>query len=306
MLQAIINVLYRYPRSYLKRVYGMGGILSYRRMKQGQKQMRRAAFELPPVHSSASGLPVYFLTGKNYLYQTLFCIISLTKWSTEEFKFILVDDGSFDEELISLINRQLPSVEIVLAQSIEENIRAALPADKYPVLNLKRAEYAHIKKLTDVHTLPGKDWKLVLDSDMLFWKEPTQLIAWLKNSSRPIHMVDCTESYGYSTALMEELASAKIPQLLNVGVIGLQSSGIDWQQLENWTAMLEAQEGKTYYLEQALSAMLVAKQPCLVLDKQHYIVNPGDDTISHSKGILHHYVDQSKKAYYTTAWKKLI
>ena len=306
MLQAIINVLYRYPRSYLKRVYGMGGILSYSRMKRGQRQMRNAAFELPPVYSSANGLPVYFLTGKNYLYQTLFCITSLTKCSAEEFKFILVDDGSFDEKLISLIKRQLPGATIIQKQTIEDNIRAALPADKYPVLNLKRAEYAHIKKLTDVHTLPGEDWKLVLDSDMLFWEEPIQLIAWLKNSSKPVHMVDCTESYGYSTALMEELASAKIPALLNVGVIGLQSSHIKWLELENWTATLEAREGKTYYLEQALSAMLVAKQPCLVLGKEHYMVNPTDDAISHCKGILHHYVDRSKRAYYTTAWKKLI
>ncbi|MGY3211664.1 hypothetical protein [Mucilaginibacter sp. HD30] len=306
MLQAIINVLYRYPLSYLKRVNSMGGILSYRSMKQGQRQMRSAAFKLSPVHSSANGLPVYFLTGKNYLYQTLFCITSLTKCSAEQFKFILIDDGSFDEKLISLIKRQLPGAAIIQKQSIEDNIQTALPANKYPVLNHKRAEYAHIKKLTDVHTLPGKDWKLVLDSDMLFWGEPTQLIAWLKNSSKPVHMVDCTESYGYPIALMEQLASAKIPALLNVGVIGLQSSSICWQELEDWTATLETQEGKTYYLEQALSAMLVAKQTCLILDKQDYIVNPGDDAVSHNKGILHHYVDQSKKAYYTTAWKKLI
>jgi len=268
--------------------------------------MRKAASLLPPVHSAANGLPIYFLTGKNYLYQTLFCITSLTKHSTEAFRFILIDDGSFDDRLIAQIKRQLPGAGVVEAKNIDSNIKVSLPLDKYPVLNRKRSEYPHIKKLTDIHTLPGEGWKLVLDSDMLFWADPTQLITWLKNTSMPVHMLDCKESYGYSTALMEDLASAKIPALLNVGVIGLQSRDVNWKDLENWTAALEEQEGKTYYLEQALSAMLVAKQPCLALDKQQYIVNPGNEDVVQGKGVLHHYVDRSKKDYYTIAWKKLI
>lgn len=65
---------------------------------------------------------------------------------------------------------------------------------------------------------------------------------------------------------------------------------------------LEEKEGSSYYLEQALTAMLIGEQKSIVLDKDKYKVNPSlRDTTA-----LHHYVDLSKKYYYTQAWKKLI
>ena len=268
--------------------------------------MEKAAINLPAVQSHSNGLPLYFLTGKNYLYQTLFCIQSLNKCSSEHFKFILVDDGTFSPEIISQIKRQLPGAEIIIAGIIEKNLEAVLPKDKFPVLHHKRSEYPHIKKLTDVHTIPGNSWKIVLDSDMMFWDNPDELIAWLKHPDKPVHMVDCEESYGYPHKLMEQLAGAIVASKLNVGIIGLESDVIDWQMLENWIIKLETTGGKSYYLEQALSTMLVAGCDCLVLNKDKYIVNPGNDTILNAHGTLHHYVDLSKKGYYTKAWRKVI
>lgn len=268
--------------------------------------MELASVDLPPVHSYPDGLPVYFLTGEKFLYQTLFCIQSLSKHSPEKFKFILIDDGSFSDLIIKKINQQLPEAEIITKDVINQNLEKHLPETKYPMLRKKRREYPHIKKLIDIHTLGIEGWKLVLDSDMLFFHHPAAITTWLKNPDRPMHMIDCTESYGYSRQLMEQLCGAKIPSEANVGTIGLNSDAINWVDLENWVTVMEEQEGRSYYLEQALSAMLLAGQNCTVLDKETYIVNPDERAISNESGILHHYVDLSKKGYYTEAWRKVI
>ena len=265
--------------------------------------MEQASFDLPPVISTTEGLSIYFLTGKNYLYQTLFCIQSLTKVTKSKFRFILIDDGSFDAKLIERIHIQIPCAEIITQKIIEQNLHQNLPLDKYPYLHQKRRVYPHIKKLTDIHTILHNPWKLVLDSDMLFWNEPAQMIDWLKNPNNPLHMVDCEESYGYSYKLMEALCGFKMRNLINVGAIGLNSRQINWDSIENWAKTLEEKEGASYYLEQALTAMLVSNSGSVILNANEYVVNPNKQMIINKNGVLHHYVDLSKEGYFKEAWK---
>lgn len=307
MLQQIINTLYRHPKSALKKVKRFGGYTGYYSMQKSGKQMMRASLNLPAVSSLDGDLPVYFLTGKNHLYQTLFCIQSLSKVTAAKFKYTLVDDGTFDDEVIIQINRQLPGARIVTQNEINNNLNKCLPYNLYPNLNQKRKVYPHLKKITDIHSISNTNaWKLVLDSDMLFWNDPQEMIDWIIKPQLPIHMVDCTEAYGYSKKLMEELAGTNIKPLINVGIIGLNSNDINWKNIETWIKKLEEQEGTSYYLEQALTAMLIGDKASMVLQAEQYIVNPDNDDVKNKGGILHHYVDLSKKDYFNMAWKQFI
>ncbi|WPU91653.1 hypothetical protein SNE25_20250 [Mucilaginibacter sabulilitoris] len=302
-IQLLIDTFYRHPVSALRKYARFGGWLNYLSMLKGAGAMKRASGRLSPVRSYADGYPIYFLTGKNHLYQTLFCIQSLAKFTSCRFRFILVDDGSFDTRIIKRIELQLPNSELFKKADIEKKLEELLPEHTFPNLNHKRKIYPHIKKLTDIHTLPGEKWKLVLDSDMLFWKEPVAIINWLKDAHMPIYMQDCQNSYGYSKTIMESLCGTNIPDLINVGVIGLNSNTIDWAKLDAWTGSMESAEGSSYYLEQALTAMLINENASLVLPSDEYIVNPAATAVTIPQGILHHYVDLSKQVYFKQAWK---
>jgi len=302
--QNFINHFYRYPKSNYHRLKRFGGYVAYWKMLYGKKQMENASLSLPPVQSFTDGLPIYFLTGQKYLYQTLFCIASIKRYTTEHFNFILVDDGTFDERLIIQIAHQLPGCQIVLQKEIERILEDKLPSHRFPYLNQKRKIYPHLKKLTDIHTLSGGNFKLVLDSDMLFWNYPDEIISWLKNPSGCLYMLDSDNSYGYTRGLMEDLAGVVIPDLVNVGVIGIESSTIDWEQLELWCKTLEDIEGSSYFLEQALSAMIIANQQKTILSKKDYVVNPKLGSEASVK--LFHYVDLSKKQYFEHDWRRSI
>jgi hypothetical protein len=302
LIQKIINLIYRNPKSELKKFRRFGGYLNYRAMQRENAAMKKASYHLPPVQSYANGFRIYFLTGKNYLYQTLFCICSLVRYTNEEFQFLLIDDGSFDNVLIKQINGQLPGAIIITRDAIAKNIETGLPAARYPALHRKRAVYPHIKKLTDIHTIPGESWKLVLDSDMLFWGEPVEMLEWLKAPNKPLHLIDCAESYGYSALLMKELAGREIKPLINVGALGLNSKTIAWNEVDTWIRDLEAGQGASYYLEQALSAMIIGDTESIALRSDRYIVNP----LGSSGGVLHHYVDLSKEQYFKFAWKQFV
>jgi hypothetical protein len=304
-LQQLINVLYRYPKEKIKQIKRFGGIAEYHKMKLGRKKMEAASYRLKPVESFEEGFPIYFLTGKKYLYQTLFCITSLVKTCNAKFKFILVDDGSFDKDLITRITIQLPKSIIITSKEISSNLHYYLPKNIYPTIHKKREIYPHLKKLTDIHTLLSDEWKLVLDSDMLFWSEPIALINWFTHQDNFIFMSDCGEAYGYPRPVLELICGHEIPEKINVGVAGMHSCSIDWHKIETWIKELEKNHGASYYLEQALTAMIVSNKPIKILPDENYVVGP-QALHSQSSLILSHYVDLSKKRYFTSEWKKFI
>jgi hypothetical protein len=302
----LLYKLFYQPLAYIKQVK-KAGILNYFATQSASRDMVAHSLLLKEVAPTA-GLPtltIYFLTGEKYWYQTAFCLYSLQKVSSNFLiKGIFVDDGTFTGELKTQMLEQFPSASIVSRHETENLLNLHLPADKYPVIRKKRLIYPHLKKLTDVHFQPG-GWKLVLDSDMLFFKYPEALINWLQAPKTSFFLRDPVTSYHYTIALMEQLTGKPVRQHLNVGLVGLKSAAIDWDAIELWITELEKAEGKSYLLEQALSAMIVAGQITNIAPPGDYLVLPTQLQVSEQAGVLHHYVAESKEWYYKTAWRKI-
>lgn len=307
LIQESINILYRYPKGKIRQIQRQGGLWNVWQINRARKEMEQAAqtLRVPLGNTGITPLEVHFLTGKKFWYQTVFCMYSLQKTTSTPFHFHLYDDGSFDESLIRQIKEQAPATTIHTIGEIELRLREAIPEDRFPFLWHKRRVYPHIKKLTDIHA-GTKGWKLVLDSDMLFFSTPTIIIEWLQQSEIPIFIQEKGNFYGYSKQLMETLCEGSIRDGINVGVIGLKSEEIDWFKLMTWAEKLEQTEGASYFLEQALTAMLLGNDPSISGERSDYIVNPAKEDVEKGKGVLHHYVDLSKEWYFKTAWKKIL
>ena len=143
--------------------------------------------------------------------------------------------------------------------------------------------------------------KLVLDSDLLFFKRPDSLLGWLEEPAHPIAMRDCQESYGHPRKWLESIAGASLPECINVGICGFDSSTLDWNRIEHWLRALE-ERGTSYYDEQALLAMILATGPHSILPRQ-YVCLPSAEEIKRPTATLHHYVAQAKHRYFRDAWR---
>ncbi|HEX8315422.1 MAG TPA: hypothetical protein VF609_10530, partial [Flavisolibacter sp.] len=195
---------------------------------------------------------------------------------------------------------------IVRSAQVHKYLDETIPAEEFPVLRQRRIDYPHLRKLTDIHCLPGAGPKLVLDSDMLFFQKPVQLLNWMQSQRGMLFMRDATESYGYSKPLMLALSgAASIPDRLNVGVAGMSSNQINWRELEHWTATMLKKEGSSYLQEQALTAMIAAGREYKFLDEDLYKVLPiirGQ----HIPETLHHYVAEAKYDYFVKGWPSIL
>ena len=295
--------LYFKPRAKVRKFLSQGARSSYL-IRKGQKEMEQAALQLH--YKIPEGQPVYdihFLTGQKYWYQTAFCAYSLTKAAPDvAFRLHIFDDGSFDPLLTAQVKKQFPEAIIHQKAEIEARLAQHLPAEEYPFLHFKRGIYPHIKKLTDVYA-GVSDYRLVLDSDMLFFNRPDQMIEWMQNPDRPIYILDAQNSYHYSFELMEALVGKPIREKINVGLVAVEGASIDWAKLEHWAKTMEEKEGSSYYLEQALTAMLIAQDPAIEGKPEDYIVMPSKAQVLNRAGALQHYVADSKEWYLREGWK---
>ena len=271
-----------------------------------RKQMENVAYRLPPLpNQTGPTSDIHFLTGKKFWYQTVFCAYSMALHAKINLRPVIYDDGTLTKPLADAIKQVFPSCQIVFKRQIDEQIETHLPAARFPFLRERRINYPNIRKITDVHA-GSSGWKLVLDSDMLIFSEPLFLTDWLRNPQRPCHAVDVKESYGYSRAMMEKLAGYAIAEKLNVGICGLRSEQIDWEKLEFWCKSLIEMEGTSYYLEQALVAMLLAGNKCDIAPADKYLVKPCREEAANPTTILHHYVDDSRPWCFRYGWRRIV
>jgi hypothetical protein len=267
--------------------------------------MERAVRKLAPIPSAPSNaFPVFFLSGDQFWYQTIFCAYSLRVHAGCAIKVIIIDDGTLTGDQATELARIIPGTQVRWLAETTRKLDELLPCDRFPTLRRRRLVYPHLRKLTDVH-VGNNGWNVVLDSDMLFYHRPNFFLDWLSGADRPFHLVDVEDAYGYSNALMTELAGATIPSRLNVGMCGLHSNSIDWDLLEAWCDNLLKREGGHYLQEQALTAMLLAGRPCAVAPQEEYIVKPDRAESENARGVVHHYVGASKLWYFRFGWKHI-
>jgi hypothetical protein len=297
---------YHFPIARLKQCREAGGPWQEYLTEQGRRRMEKTAWLLPLLTlPSDPHRTLTLLTGKRYWYQTLFCLYSWSQASGKIPRVVLHDDGTLTPSQASRFHALFPQLQLIHLQETEALLDHFLPAQTYPCLRERRIPYAHLRKLTDIH-VGTSGWKLVLDSDLLFFQAPTRLLDWLASPQRPLHAIDCEESYGYPRDFLEKICGKPLPKLLNVGLCGLDSSKIDWHQLEHWTQRLLSTHGSSYYLEQALVALMLAGQDCDPAPAEDYITLPRTPEVLQCRATMHHYVADSKKHYFRTNWKRVI
>jgi hypothetical protein len=300
-----LYLVWHSPLAFIDKMIEFGA-LNLALARIGRAEMERAISRLAPLEPPATDAPeVFFLTGRRFAYQTVFCTVSLCRRAGQSFRVNIVDDGTLRDRDIALLQYTIPGAQITTCGQIESALDIYLPRERYPELRRRRETYAHLRKITDVHAMGG-GWKLVLDSDMLFNACPEFLLRWLERPEAACHMIDVGNAYGYSDELLKELAGATLPTQVNVGICGLKSDAIDWDRLEFWCKSLSSREGSHYLLEQALVAMMLVDQPRMGAPSTEYIVAPSREQSKAGSGVLHHYTAHSKIWYFRFAWREFI
>src|SRR5690606_15866450 len=106
---------------------------------------------------------------------------------------------------------------------------------------------------------------------------------------------------------LEALTGTSIPEKINIGIMGLQSGLIDWDQIEHWIATLLDRHGAHYNITQGLCSMVISQQePILAVAENQYVVLPSDAECRNPDCVWQHYVADSKAGYYRYGWRNAL
>lgn len=298
----LVYLVYHAPKGAWKK-----GLRKTLRGWQGRRALNRAlpGFDLrePPGIDAAPELPVHFLIGARYLPDACLVSHSLTWAARRPVAPHFYDDGTLTPADCDLLRAKLPRARFTLIQEIDARLEAVLPEDKFPCLRRLRPAYPHIRKLTDIHLFPG-EWKLVSDADILFFKHPAELLDHVAQR-RAFHMVDIAPAYGVPHAVLERLAGCPVHPKINVGLCHWRTPDIDWDFVEHCATAILAEFGFSYYLEQALAAILLARAGAVPLG-QDYVVYPDAATARAAQVAAMHYVDGSRAFYHDFGWRQVL
>jgi hypothetical protein len=265
--------------------------------------MQQAAHALPPLLPPRQdhGDQVHILTGKRFWHQSVYCAASLQLVARSRITPVFYSDGSLTTDVQDRLLRVLPWAQFMPDEAIKARLDAILPTTRFPTLRKRREAYVHLRKLTDIH-VAGPGWKMVLDSDMLFFREPTAMLEWFR-TPRPVCMADITDNYGFPLEYLQSMVEGALPKRFNVGLYGMDSSGVDWQRLEWWCSRQLADFGPSYLQEQGLTAMLMAGKDVRTLSPEEYVLMPSIQEGRTPRAVMHHYVDVSKRSYFQHGWR---
>jgi len=297
-------LLFHAPAGAMRRFFADGGPFEQHRTEMGRRAMEAAAFDLPPpsVDAKAEPLPVHLLTGTRFWYQTVFCLHSFSTQAGRPLAPAIYDDGSLTPKQGEVLARLFPLTRFISRKETVAKLDRLLPRTHFPFLRERWDNYPNLRKLIDPH-LDSTGWKLVLDSDLLFFHRPDLLTTWLDLPTTPLHAIDVQRSYGYTDALLASLVPHPLADRVNVGLCGLCSEALDWSHLELLSRTLIERERTSYYLEQALVALFLAGRPCVAAPYAEYTTLPNEEEACARRAVMHHYVAGSKRWYFQQNWR---
>jgi hypothetical protein len=275
----------------------MAARLHYRRLT-----IHRAAKRLPLLPGDRRGdpMPVYFMSGHEHWPMTAFCAYSLLTTTSANLIPTVLDDGTLGMDERAQLSHIIPQIQYLERDLCESRVYQQLPPTRFPSLHAMRDALPLMRKLMDLHAgLTG--WRLFLDSDMLFFREPEWMLQWLRAGSAATYMHDYQNSYGYPDALLTSLLGKPLPDKVNTGLYGLRSETIDWDQLERWARDLLRAQGTNHFSEQCLIAMLMSTQRTAPAPPE-YKIWPNRIEARCPSAVMHHYVAESRTWYHVYGW----
>jgi hypothetical protein len=271
----------------------------------GRRRFLSAISRIRPEteHCPAEGeaLKVSLMAGRRHAALAFLALLSLRRACHRPVHPVVHDDGTLRPADRETLRGFFPETRFISAAETKEALDRVLPEATFPFLRKIRRGYLNLRKLTDVHAV-GTGWTLVMDSDVIFLRRPVELLEAVEKSAWA-HMVDCQTSYGCAVDLLESLAGRKVHPRLNAGLLHMNSPEVDWEFLEAAARAILAKEGFSYYLEQALLGVLMARKEARPLTARDYLVNPTEAQVIGRREVAHHFVDRSILEFYRHAWR---
>ncbi|MEK7063177.1 MAG: hypothetical protein AAB955_00630 [Patescibacteria group bacterium] len=227
-------------------------------------------------------LSVHMLFGSRDFMIALWSLASFYKVSTVRGQLFLHNDGSLTSAEISTLQRLFPHAQIIKKEDVVDRA-ATVFADYQRIHDFFATNMWQARKLLDPYLASNANTLLLLDSDVLWFKEPTFF-----NTANNIMMSNgesCPMPFLDGTALAPPLSE------LNSGIVYFRKNSFNLTKLEEY--LVRTGSRRHHFLEQAGYAYSL--EAVTVLPQQDYsIKGRNEDAV-----VARHYTGPSRVKFFT-------
>lgn len=273
-------------KAFLK--YGMGWTYLYYRFWVAPRILKVRCIERPVTHPELS---MHILFGARDFLMALWSLASFYRVSSVRGTLYLHSDGTLIDTHRVTLARLFPNAVFVDARSILTTYAEFFA--QHEDLKLFRTQYTKFqsKKLLDPFLVSSAPYRLVLDSDMLWFKDPTELkIAVEGGVQRAVMMSDRTGEGGRSyvtfkdgTRISEDIAAC------NSGITLYRKDQFNLSALSAYIAKTDYVHKK--FTDQACYATVL--NPELLPESRYLIKGKLTDQV-----VLRHYTNPSRAKFH--------
>ncbi len=238
---------------------------------------------------------------------TCHCDLIMAVWSLASFylnssvigQLYIHNDGSLTARDKMYLKKFFPSCQIIEEQDVEKNYDKL---DDYKIIKDIRIDkvkkYFLLKKLIDPFLISDKNKILVIDSDLLWFNEPTEIRQEInKDSDNSLMMDNNTKSFVYfkqNEKIGEKLAS------YNSGIVYYKINNFNLNKLEEYFKRIDYANSKNkHFIEQAGCAYCLNNLKKLSAEK--YVIN--ENLLQEI--IVKHYTSPRRPLFYIEGIEKI-
>lgn len=244
---------------------------------------------------AAPAVPVHTLTGSG---DWLLCLWMLASWQIttgRSWEIVIHEDGTLSEREKSTIQTIFPKARLISPGEIASQMDSALR--KHPACAKYRETHPLARKIFDIPVLAANEHLFILDSDVLFFQRPDELLRWAEN--RPAESwfnEDAREGALIDPAEASEKLDCILWPRVNSGLVALHRPCIDLDFCEKALRETSLLKGHIWRVEQTLFALCASRAASGGLLPWTYEVSL--DKNKKTDTVARHYVGAVRKHFY--------
>lgn len=220
---------------------------------------RIGRFTLPSGLGKAPEVPVHVLTGKQDWQLAAWMLASWFHFTGLNWKVVLHEDGTLPGEAANLFQRVFPGITLINSANANQTIQHAL--SQYPLCLKYRFEHPLARKIFDVPFFSDSKRLILLDSDLLFFTRPNEILHWVGQENQECWFnEDASESSFVSKEEAKEKLGVNLWPRVNSGLCLLWKEAIDWEFCERCLKETSILKGRIWRVEQTLFALCASRQ----------------------------------------------
>jgi hypothetical protein len=242
---------------------------------------------------------IHVLTSSDDWLNLLWALKSFYWVSERSYALCIHDDGSLEDDHRATLQEHFPNARLIERKAADARVIPFL--DDYPKAKSFRQENHLAPKLFDFQVYLKSDQMLLLDSDVLFFEEPTELLWRIEDPTYQKNSVNRDVDTAYTVApadIRAQFGFEPVPQFNSgLGLIHRDSIQLDW--IEDFLEMPDIRS-HFWRIEQTLYALCSSRYGVELLP-QSYDVHLEEGI----RGPVRHYVGAVRNLMYKEGIRKL-